>query len=272
MLKVSGPWVEILGQSDPFAKLASLNGEVYRQLEGRKTFRYELDGRGYFVKIHSGIGWGEIFKNLSQLRLPVLGARNEWLAITRLGELHIDTMKVVGFGERGINPARQQSFLITEELANTVSLEDFCRNWKNVPPPLTLKRTMIRQLGRIARTLHENGVNHRDFYLCHFLLDLGSAHGAGPNSSLKMYLIDLHRVQLRRRTPLRWIIKDIAGLYFSSADCGLTKRDVIRFLRAYRGKEVRSVLRKDRAMLLRIRRRAEALYRKTFGRAPKLPL
>ena len=41
---------------------------------------------------------------------------------------------------------------------------------------------------------------------------------------MRLYLIDLHRMQLRRKTPSRWIVKDIAGLYYSSMDIGLTKR------------------------------------------------
>jgi len=59
-----------------------------------------------------------------QFRLPVLGARNEWLAIQRLQRLDIDTMTLVGYGERGSNPAQRQSFVITEALEETVSLED----------------------------------------------------------------------------------------------------------------------------------------------------
>ena len=50
-----------------------LQGQVYRELEGRRTLRTEVAGRGYFVKIHRGIGWGEIVKNLLTAKLPVLG-------------------------------------------------------------------------------------------------------------------------------------------------------------------------------------------------------
>jgi heptose I phosphotransferase len=46
-------------------------------------------------------------------------------AYERLTELGVDTMRAVAYGERGSNPARRQSFMITEELAPTISLEDF---------------------------------------------------------------------------------------------------------------------------------------------------
>jgi heptose I phosphotransferase len=78
----------------------------------------EVAGRGYFVKIHRGVGWAEIVKNLLSLRLPVLGAANEWRAIQRLSELGVDSMHAVAYGLRGRNPGRQHSFIITEELSS----------------------------------------------------------------------------------------------------------------------------------------------------------
>uniref|UniRef100_A0A1I7YB18 DUF885 domain-containing protein n=1 Tax=Steinernema glaseri TaxID=37863 RepID=A0A1I7YB18_9BILA len=66
---------------DAFDAVEALQGEVYRELEGRRTLRTEVEGNGYFVKIHRGIGWGEIFKNLFTAKLPVLGAGQEWQAI-----------------------------------------------------------------------------------------------------------------------------------------------------------------------------------------------
>lgn len=86
---------------DPFVAVEALDGPVYRQKEGRVVFRVELDGAAYFVKIHRGIGWREIFKNLLSFRLPVLGARQELLAIRCLEQAGIPTLKPVGYGRRG---------------------------------------------------------------------------------------------------------------------------------------------------------------------------
>ena len=62
----------------------------------------------------------------------MLSARNEYRAIKTLETLGIDTMKISGFGERGVPPVWLESFIITEELENTVSLEDFCRTGKRI--------------------------------------------------------------------------------------------------------------------------------------------
>jgi heptose I phosphotransferase len=164
------PFRSLWAGQDPFVAVEALQGEVFRELEARRTLRTEVAGQAYFVKIHRGVGWGEIFKNLISLRLPVLGARNEWAAIQRLNTLGVATMHPVAFGSRGTNPATQHSFIITEALAPTISLEDYCRDWKDTPPPPALKHALIREVAGMARRMHGGGVNHRDFYICHFLL------------------------------------------------------------------------------------------------------
>src|SRR3972149_4551862 len=117
MTYLEEPLRSLWAGQDPFAAAEALEGQVLRALEGRRTLRTEIAGGGYFVKIHRGAGWREIFKNLLSGRLPVLGAGNEWRALRRLAALGVDTMRPVAFGERGGNPACRHSFLITEELA-----------------------------------------------------------------------------------------------------------------------------------------------------------
>lgn len=261
--------------SDPFDYIMGLEGTLYKAANGRRTVRFSLNGRGYFLKAHSGVGWQEILKNLLQLKRPVTGARNEWLGIQRLQSLGVATTPLVGYGQRGWNPARRRSFVITEALPDTVSLEHFCREWGQSGPPaaaIPFKRALIRQVAEIARCLHENGINHRDFYLCHFLLDCsgGRVRRLEPP---RLILIDLHRVQLRRATPRRWKIKDIGGLYFSSLDLGLTRRDLYRFIRAYRNRPLRDALRlpEEQAFWQAVRARACGMYRSCHSRKPVEP-
>jgi heptose I phosphotransferase len=252
---------------EAFDRILALQGAVYRELAGRRTLRWEQAGRGYFVKLHFGVGWREIFKNLLTFRLPVLGAENEYRAIRRCDELGVKTMTVAGYGRRGWNPARQQSFLITDELVDVVSLEDVCRDWLVNPPLPQLKRALIREVATIAGKLHLNGVNHRDFYLCHFLATRTSLQAGAPD----LHLIDLHRVQLRRQVPRRWLVKDLGGLLFSSFDIGLTRRDWFRFLRDYRRQSLRTILTEDHDLLRDVLNRAMQIYRRDFNRMPQLP-
>jgi heptose I phosphotransferase len=261
-LFLSSVWQQRWAGRDPFAEAQALHGQVYRSKEGRRTLRFEAGGRGYFLKWHGGIGWGEIAKNLLQLRLPVLGAENEYRACLRLAELHIDTMTAVAFGRRGANPATQESFLITEELAETVSLEDVGKQWATQAPSIGEKRTLIRKLAQISKTLHDNGLNHRDYYLCHFLK---SDNGQPFTAADPLYLIDLHRMQQRATLPCRWRTKDISGLFYSAFDLPLTRRDIICFLHIYQPAWLARPAPED---VKQIVHKAVALYRKDFGRAP----
>lgn len=268
-LVLDEPFASLWAGQDAFAAVDALNGQVFRALEGRRTFRTEVGGQAYFVKIHHGVGWREIFKNLFSLRLPVLGASNEWQAIARLKALGVETMHAVAYGQRGGNPAQLHSFIITEELAPTVSLEDFCRDWPKDPPPLALKRALIERVAEMAGRMHRGGVNHRDCYLCHFLLHLDPAP---TPDHLRLSVIDLHRTQCRAATPRRWRDKDLAGLYFSSLNIGLTGRDVLRFLRTYFKQPLRQVLAEE-ATLLRFLQREGARLMDRYQRkyAPPAP-
>jgi heptose I phosphotransferase len=262
MLWLDEPFKSLWKNRDAFCEVQTIDGTVYRDKEGRKTLRFEVDGQGYFLKIHRGIGWREIVKNLLQLRLPVLGASEEYNAIRKLESLRLQTMTPVGFGRCGINPAAQQSFLITRELIDIISLEDYCRHWKTKPPSLAEKQTLIRRVAHIARNLHQNGINHRDFYLCHFLLSTSVPDlAAAP-----IYLIDLHRAQLRKKVPRRWLIKDLGALLYSALDIGLTRADIDLFITEYDGN-----LQNDAALCAAIKQRAASIYRRDFGREPQWP-
>ncbi len=257
---------------DPFEAVEALEGKVYRALEARKTLRFELNGRGYFAKIHRGVGWREIVKNLLLFRLPVLGATNEWLALRRLTQLGVETMTPVAFGVRGANPANQHSFIVTEELDQTESLEDYCRDWNVKRPPFALKKALIDRVAWMSRQMHEHGINHRDYYICHFLLDVSGGWDKVDPQDFRLSMIDLHRAQMREATPRRWLVKDIGGLYFSAMDIGLTSRDLYRFMKVYRDCGLRETLARDRDFWLAVEKRGIELYRKQFDREPTLPV
>lgn len=270
-IQIRADFEEFFGGKDPFEKILNIQGEVFREHKNRKTLRITKDGKGYFIKIHRGAGWREILKNLLNFRLPVLSAENELNAIRRLEELGIETVRVVGFGIRGSAPARLDSFIVTEELSNTISLEDLSRGWTAHPPAFPVKTAIVKKVAEVARRLHQNGVNHRDFYICHFLVNSKSMEKVS-DEGLHIYLIDLHRVQLRKKVPERWAIKDLAGLYFSSIDIGLNKKDILRFMKFYSGKPLRIIFREDSRFWELVQRRAAKLYEKEFKRLPKFQI
>jgi heptose I phosphotransferase len=238
--------------------------DIYRNKEGRKTLRFELAGKPYFLKLHLGVGWREIFKNLLKLRMPVLGASNEYRAVNALVRAGVDTMSVAAYASFGLNPATIQSLIVTDDLVGTISMEEYCAQWASVPPDPSDRLRLINKLADSAGRMHRAGINHRDFYLCHFHLDVSTL----SSPQILCHLIDLHRAQIRSQVPRRWQVKDLAGLYFSAMDCGLRRSDLLRFIRHYSGGDLRAALGRDGALWREVGRKAEQLYRRQHGVEP----
>lgn len=214
-------------QSDMFPAIMQTSGMTYRAIEKRKTLKFEHQGHSYFIKQHFGAGWLEIFKNLVVGKLPIIGAKNEYEALNHLSALGIQAPHIVGYGEHGCNPATKQSFLITREVTSALSLDKLEADWHSNRLSWGLKQHLLKQVAFIAATLHQNGINHRDFYACHFMIQ-------DPlTEESDVTLMDLHRAQIRVRTPKRWIVKDLASLYYSILNFNLTKRDILRFMQYY---------------------------------------
>lgn len=213
--------------ADPFAAADALSGEILRVGPGRRTLRTTVGGQQFVAKLHHGVGWWEILKNLLLLRAPVLDAANEYRAAQRLSQAGVPSLTAAAFGIRGWNPAQRRSFILCDHIPHACSLEQTALQWRESPPLKKSRWAVIARVACIARAMHAAGVNHRDFYLCHFLCTTRD----------ELCLIDLHRAQTRApgRVPLRWRVKDLGSLYFSALDARLTERDLLRFVRHYNG-------------------------------------
>ena len=259
MLVLSDPLQRQWADGDVFAVVDSLQGVIYREVANRRTLRFELAGSTYFAKVHHGVGWSEIFKNLVTLRLPVLGAWNEFEACEHLRGRGVRVPDVIGFGTRGLNPATRRSFVILEDLGDYTSLEDVTAKWRSDPPSVQTKRALIDAVARLARDMHAAGVNHRDFYICHVLVAEDVLGHLPELGEIQLALIDLHRAQIREKTPRRWLKRDLAALLFSVLELPVSRRDWMRFLRTYAGERPSVVIRRDRAFWDAVVARAHTL-------------
>lgn len=246
MLILREPFASLWRGKDAFEEVEKISGYVARALETRRTLRFEVDGKGYYLKLHHGTTVKEILKNLLCFRLPVLGADREWNAIHRLKEHGVGTMTGVAYGQKSWNPLTRTSFIITEDLAPVVSLSQYCKGWAKDKPDFAIKQLIIKRLATMVREMHRCGINHRDCYLCHFLISLPFD---GTDEGLTLSVIDLHRAQLRERVPLRWRNKDLIGLYFSSLNYGLTRTDIFRFMKIYFEMPLREILEKEAVLI-----------------------
>jgi UDP-glucose:(heptosyl)LPS alpha-1,3-glucosyltransferase len=238
-----------------FEFIKQIQGVSVRKMSDRETIRFVNGDKTYYLKRHFGVGWWEIAKNLLQLRLPVLGAANEWKALRKLSALDIPSLQAVAYGIDGRNPARQESFIVTDELSDVVQLDHFLQNHSL---GIQQKVSLIQKVAHIAREIHAAGINHRDFYLCHFMLKQPWDFVSEP----QVFIIDLHRAQIRPKVPKRWLVKDLAGLYFSSMSLHISFRDGLRFLRFYYQQPLIEIFKKHQTLLSKVEAKAKRLYKK----------
>ena len=186
-----------------------------------------VGGKPYFAKLHDGVGWAEVVKNLAVGKVPVLGARNEFEACRRLRGCGVAAPGVAAFAERGRNPARRRSLVVCDAVEGCRSLEELAGS---ADVSLALRRRLIAGAGALLRTVHAAGVYHRDCYAGHLLFDPASAE----TESVELAIIDLHRARVRERLPQRWRQRDLAALLFSATAWQLTPRELVRFAASYR--------------------------------------
>jgi heptose I phosphotransferase len=147
---------------------------------------------------------------------------------------------------------------MTEELRGFTQLDHFLRQ-RFVP---AVERTqadarltsLALAVADVARRFHTAGFNHRDFYCCHFFIQ------ESCDGRFAVRLIDLQRVEQRRRWRARWIIKDLAQLAYSAPGERVTRTLRMRFIKRYLG--VNRLGPAEKRIVRRILRRQLAMQRK----------
>ena len=236
-----------------------LQGEVFRQVAGRRTLRVQLGDQWYFVKVHEGVGWAEVLKNWLQFKPPVVGAENEYHACLGLAEEGIRAPRVAAFAQSDDWPHQRRSFVLCDELAQHINLEEVAHLWMQQPPSPQAAHHLLTAVARFARRFHQAGFIHRDFYLCHLLLhqqDFAQLDQTVP----ELGVLDLHRARRFDKVPDRWLKRDLAALLFSSLDLPLSRRAWLRFVRIYSGRPLRDEMAERGAFWQQVKQRADKLY------------
>jgi hypothetical protein len=131
---------------------------------------------------------------------------------------------------------RLRSCLVVEELAGMLPLHEAVPLAARRLDPATFriwKKTLVAEMARLARMLHDRRCFHKDLYLCHFYIARADT-AVLPTWRGRVSLIDLHRLTYHRWTWWLWQVKDLAQLLYSSEIPGVDVRDRLAFWREYR--------------------------------------
>jgi heptose I phosphotransferase len=164
-----------------------------------------------------------------------------------LREHSINTPQTIAYGQQWQGFFEKRSFIITEKIPDSFSLE--------VKLPKKTK-TFIENLASFVRKFHNTGFRHRDLYLCHIFCD----------SRGQFTLIDLSRVFKPLVFSKKFLVKDLAQLYYSAPAVFFTKTDRLKFLLCYLQKD--KLTKQDKILIKKIKSKAKQMARhdKKHGR------
>ena len=159
-------------------------------------------------------------------RLGISPAIRAWNGARYLHSKGIETAKNLALVEvpgkyylftRFLDAAAPLDFLIRERFVEPLT-----------QPEIMAKRTLISQLGRWLRHVHDLGVYHDDWSPKNFM-------ASQQDKTWNFKIVDTESVSLRKRLTYRRRVKNLSQL--SSARFGVTGSDRMRFLLAYAGQD-----------------------------------
>lgn len=147
-------------------------------------------------------------------------AAEEARGIRALRDAGIATVPLVALGQLPDG----RSFVITEDLAGFRPAD------KLIAEGVMRFDSLLEPTAELAARLHNNGLHHRDLYLCHFFVRPG---GRGMPEELR--LIDAARVRRLPRLLMRrrWLVKDLAQFWYSTLALGVDDEQRERWLAHY---------------------------------------
>lgn len=195
-----------------------------------------------FKVTHSAEGW----KNLARLS-PAL---RSWVMGHGMLQRQLPTARPLAVFHRRRRGLPAEGYLVTVKIPNAVDLHELAGEIERLTDPARTARirSVVDELARLVRTLHERKLSHRDVKAANILiqtLDAAQCDSAEPGTRNPepFYFIDLVGVRVERRLPRRMRVKNLARLHASFHDHPLvTRTEKLRFLRTYlqwylRGKE-----------------------------------
>lgn len=190
---------------------------------------------------------------------PITCGMFEVKAAEILNAAGVRTAKIIAYGQRKDFIFENRSFVITEQIPDAESLERKLPDYFDVPAAgkkLTARRQFINKLAKFINIFHSTGFRHRDLYLCHIFCD----------TKEHFTLIDLARAFQPLLFGQKFLIKDIAQLYYSAPAKTFSRTDRLRFYKSYFGRKKLTAA--DKNFIRQVISKADAMARhdKKHGR------
>jgi len=209
---------KVCSDQNRFKKVPSSNFTcVYRA-----TANYQGKQRNIYLKGYLFRGWFDFIKHL----FCATRAKKSFKASILLRQNGFNAPEPLVLMEKIIGPFGTGSILITEEIEDSVQLDNYLRNLaeKNDFDAVRQKRQIISKLGNLVGNLHRCGISHGDLRIGNILVQ----KNAGQT---KFFLIDNERTRQYREIPFRLRLKNLVQVNMFRQS--ITNTDRMRFLKSY---------------------------------------
>ncbi len=195
---------------------------------------------------------------ISHKRIQSL-AESDVVPTLELNKKGINTYNVIAFGRETFLGFEKRSFAVIEEISEAASLEKQLPEFSE-KKLFSDKKNFLRDLADFVRRFHSTGYRHRDLYLCHIFYD---------HKKKNFYLIDLARAFKPLVLKKRFLIKDLAQLYYSSPGSEFSKTDKLRFYLFYQ--KISKLTSSDKNLIKRILKKVRKMARHDIKRNKTVP-
>jgi hypothetical protein len=230
----------------------------------RSRVCFQLPGDGptvYLKRYNYPPKVGQIVNWISHRRRAAT-ADYDWLASEELDRAGVWTAQIIAYGAQWHRGFEKRSFVLIREITEAKPLEEelpLCFRKSNVGQSQRLRQRFVKNIADFIRRFHDTGYRHRDLYLSHVFYD---RHG-------EFHLIDLQRVFKPLLFNKRFLIKDLAQLYFSCPAEYIFQTDRLRFYLRYRNQQ--KITDKDKIFINRLLRRVQRMARHDLKRGKRVP-
>ncbi len=214
----------------------------------------------FYLKRHKieNIGLRRLLTLFSSFRGRSQG-RMEFDNICAFRQNGISTVIPVAAGERFHGWFKVESFLLTCDFTPLISIEELFADQPGFfkgSPGDERKKKLLEAIAEMARTMHQKGLNHRDFNATHILVYYRK-QSAHPMTAL----FDMQRVNRRKIFRSRWIIKSLSELNYTLPEDLFTDLDRLYLFKSYKNKARLNLW--DRFQWIWITKKTEKIRRHT---------
>ena len=237
-----GPTLHAAGLSCLADFMNISSGSVLSGHKDRETLGVHLDNAvrpTFYLKRVFRTSFTDLLKDVLHLRRPRSQPQREWSAIHKLQQHGIPVVGAVALGWKTRMSVIRSAFILLEPAVAERPLARYlipATEADRIPMTSVQRATLLRDLGRFLRRMHEAGVAWPDLNVKHI-------HVQPPGNARANWLfelIDVERLTVTASNRPRY--GDLRRLWRSVPPTALSRTDLLRLAKAYTDEPIRTAL------------------------------